>query len=274
MVKFTAFHKEIYCKMQRIALGIEYDGANYSGWQKQHHCPSIQTHLEKALSQIATVPISVICAGRTDARVHASGQIIHFDTPVLRQNIAWIKGVNTHLPHDIRVLWAKEVDSAFNARRSAISRRYCYVIVNRPISPGILRQGASWVREALDETLMQEGAQYLLGTHDFNAFRATQCQAKSSVRNVTAINVKRQGSNIIIDISANAFLHHMVRNITGTLLMVGQKKYPPVWVKEVLASKDRKAAGFTAPPQGLYLIKVCYPSHFEIPEHPCLPWFL
>lgn len=252
--------------MQRIALGIEYDGANYSGWQRQHHKPSVQEHLEKALSKVASHPVIVFCAGRTDAGVHASGQVVHFDTAAIRQDPAWTRGVNSHLPKDIRVCWSKKVASTFDARRSALSRRYYFVIVNRPVPPGILHNAMTWVLPTLDVALMQEGAKYLLGEHDFSAFRASQCQAKSAVRTMHAIDVTRTENDLILlDVTANAFLQHMVRNIAGTLIAVGQKKYPPSWIAEVLASKDRRKAGITAPPQGLYLVKVNYPSCFEIP---------
>lgn len=260
--------------MQRIALGIEYSGANYAGWQRQHSQPSVQEHLEKAISKVASHLISVVCAGRTDAGVHASAQVVHFDTISIRNELAWIRGVNTYLPHDIRVLWSKSVSNEFNARRSATSRRYCYIIANRVIKPGIMHQAMTWIFGFLDVSSMQEGAHYLLGHHDFSSFRATQCQANSPYRTIHSINVSRQGENIIIDITANAFLHHMVRNIVGTLIAVGQNKQKPLWVQEVLLAKDRRHAGYTAPPEGLYLANVNYPTYFEIPSQNHLPWFL
>lgn len=259
--------------MQRIALGIEYNGANYAGWQRQHHKPSIQQHVESALVKVANHPVSVCCAGRTDAGVHASSQVVHFDTPALRQPVAWIRGVNTFLPKDIRVCWVKNVSSMFNARRSALYRRYCYLIVNRSTSPGILHQGMTWIRPSLDVNLMQTGAQFLIGSQDFAAFRAAQCQSKSSVRTVHKLEVIRQGDLILLDIVANAFLHHMVRNIAGTLIAVGTKKRPPSWVGDVLKSKDRAFAGVTAPAQGLYLVEVSYPAEYDIPSVGRYPWF-
>lgn len=259
--------------MQRIALGIEYDGANYSGWQRQRHKSSIQEQLEKAISVIANDVTPIFCAGRTDAGVHASGQVIHFDVNREREDHVWIRGVNAHLPADIRVLWSKRVINTFDARRSALSRRYCFIIINRSVSPGILNRSMTWVMASLDVTLMQEGAQYLLGNHDFSAFRAAQCQAKSAIRTLHSLKVQRYNEYVVIDITANAFLHHMVRNIAGSLIAVGQKKYTPRWIEEVLHSKDRRCAGITAPPHGLYLVQVNYPDHFEIPTDATSFWF-
>lgn len=259
--------------MQRIALGIEYNGANYSGWQKQHHKPSIQEHIEFALFKIANHAIAVCCAGRTDAGVHASSQVIHFDTSAIRDDIAWIRGVNTYLPRDIRVCWVKKVPAHFNARRSALYRRYGYIILNRKAAPGIVHQGMTWILPSLDVHLMQQGAQYLVGTKDFAAFRAAQCQAKSSIRTVHKLTVTRQGDLIILDVIANAFLHHMVRNIAGTLIAVGLKKEPIEWVEGVLNSKERAQAGVTASPHGLYLMEVGYPDEFDIPSKGNYPWF-
>jgi tRNA pseudouridine38-40 synthase len=261
--------------MQRIALGIEYNGANYAGWQRQRHSPSIQAHIESALSKIAAHPVAVFCAGRTDAGVHASGQVLHFDTPSARPLIAWVRGVNAYLPSDIRVLWVKPVSSDFDARKSALSRRYCYIIANQPVSPGIMHKTITWVLSPLDAPLMQTGANFLLGNHDFSSFRAAQCQAKSPVRTLHDITITRKNEQIIVDVTANAFLHHMVRNIVGTLISVGQKKYPCAWIQDVLHAKDRRAAGLTAPSNGLYLVKVSYPDKFEIPLSTAFssPWF-
>lgn len=259
--------------MQRIALGIEYDGANYSGWQRQQHHASVQALLEKAIAKIASHPIEVICAGRTDAGVHASGQVVHFDTSANRPEFAWIRGVNNYLPRDIRVCWGKSVDSSFNARKSALSRRYCYIILNRPVRPGILHHAVTWMLPPLDVAAMQKGAQHLLGTHDFTTFRASGCQAKTATRTLSQIHLMRRGDQIILDVTANAFLHHMVRNITGSLLEVGQNKQSPEWIAEILQARDRRRAGITAPPQGLYLIKVNYPDNYPIPSDVRLPWF-
>ncbi|MFI4937048.1 MAG: tRNA pseudouridine(38-40) synthase TruA [Candidatus Berkiellales bacterium] len=260
--------------MNRIVLGVEYHGANYAGWQRQHHRPSIQAILEKAVAKVADHPIALYCAGRTDAGVHATGQVVHFDTTAERPQIAWIRGVNANLPADIRVWWSRNVTDEFHARRSALSRRYFFVIFNRSISPGVLHRSVTWVRSPLNETLMQQGATYLLGKHDFTSFRTTQCQAKSPVRTIFDINVFRRKDKIILNISANAFLHHMVRNIAGTLIQIGQQKQPPSWVEEVLTAKNRQAAGITAPASGLYLAEVHYPSQFDIPFNDTPLWFL
>ncbi len=259
--------------MQRIALGIEYDGANYSGWQRQHHSPSIQAAVESAIAKVANHEVATICAGRTDAGVHAFGQVIHFDTSADRADFAWQRGVNTYLPKDIRVLWCKGVPSEFDARRSALSRRYCYVITNRNVRPGIMHKAISWVFGELCVDSMQKGAAYLEGNHDFASFRGSHCQSKTSIRNIHSIEVTRRGENILLDVKANAFLHHMVRNIAGSLIAVGQGKYPPIWVNEVLQAKDRRAAGIMAAPHGLYLLEVSYPDKFDLPKVPSLPWF-
>ncbi|MBI2790426.1 MAG: tRNA pseudouridine(38-40) synthase TruA [Gammaproteobacteria bacterium] len=260
--------------MQRIALGIEYDGSNYFGWQRQQHQPSIQAHVEFALSKVAAHPISVFCAGRTDAGVHAFGQVIHFDTQATRPEFAWLRGVNTYLPKDIRVMWCKLVESEFDARKSALWRRYCYVINNRSVCPGILNKAITWVLGELETSLMQIGAKHLIGSHDFSSFRGTHCQAKTATRTIHNIEIIRRKDTIIIDVKANAFLHHMVRNIVGTLIVVGQRKSPPEWIREVLHAKDRRAAGVMAPANGLYLVDVGYPTNFSLPKATSFPWFL
>lgn len=260
--------------MQRIALGLEYNGASYSGWQRQNHRPSIQAHLESAVAKIANHPSLVFCAGRTDAGVHACGQVVHFDTPSIRPEVAWVRGINSYLPKDIRVHWSRSVSAEFDARKSAFFRRYCYIIVNRKTRPGIMHEAMTWVLEPLDVDAMYKGAQYLLGKHDFSSFRATQCQAKTPIRTIQAVKVFRKGEHIILDITANAFLHHMVRNIVGTLIKVGQNQYPATWIAEVLAAKDRRSAGVTASPHGLYLVDVGYPNEFKIPATSIQPWFL
>lgn len=258
----------------RMAMGLEYDGTHYFGWQRQkNHC-SIQASLEKAISFVANEPILTACAGRTDAKVHACAQVVHFDTVAIRSEHAWIRGVNTHLSHDIRVKWIKEVPSHFDARKSALSRRYRYVLINDTVSPSILRHAAAWVHQKLDITCMQQAANYLLGTHDFSAFRGSQCQAKTPIRTILEIQLFSLRGNIILDIMANAFLHHMVRNIMGSLILVGQQKVPPEWMAEVLDSRERTRAGMMAPPQGLYLCQVNYPDHFNLPNQPIRAWFL
>ncbi|MDD1782502.1 tRNA pseudouridine(38-40) synthase TruA [Enterovibrio sp. ZSDZ35] len=258
----------------RIALGVEYDGSKYYGWQRQREVPSVQEHLEKALSKIANQPIEVQCAGRTDAGVHGTGQVVHFDVEGSRPLRAWTMGVNTHLPDNIAVRWAKEVPDEFHARFSATARRYRYVIYNNNLRPGILRHGVSHYHCDLDETLMHEAGQYLLGENDFTSFRAAQCQSNTPWRNIHHLNVTRQGRFVIIDIKANAFVHHMVRNITGSLIAVGSKEQKPEWVKWLLDVKDRNLAAATAKAEGLYLVEVDYPAEFDLPSSPVGPLFL
>lgn len=260
--------------MQRIALGLEYNGANYSGWQRQNHRPSIQAQVETAIAKIADHIAPVFCAGRTDAGVHAYGQVLHFDTFSKRPEIAWVRGINSYLPKDIRVLWSKPVSMDFDARKSAFSRRYCYVIENRKTSPGILHDAITWILEPLDVTAMHKGSQFLLGQHDFSSFRAAGCQAKTPVRTIHDIKVYCKGERIILDITANAFLHHMVRNIVGTLIQVGRQQHPEGWIAEVLQAKDRRQAGMTAAANGLYLVDVCYSNKFFLPPFSHAPWFL
>lgn len=258
----------------RIALGVEYDGAQYFGWQRQREVPSVQEHLEKALSKIANAPIEVQCAGRTDAGVHGTGQVVHFDVSCDRPMRAWTMGVNTHLPDSIAVRWAKEVPDEFHARFTATARRYRYIIFNNALRPGILRHGVSHYHGDLDETLMHEAGQYLLGENDFTSFRAAQCQSNSPWRNIHHLNVTRQGAFVIIDIKANAFVHHMVRNITGSLIAVGLKEQKPEWVKWLLEAKDRNLAAATAKAEGLYLVEVDYPAEYALPSSPAGPLFL
>ena len=257
----------------RIALGISYTGTQYKGWQYQPGLPTLQGFVEAALSEIAKHPIQVTCAGRTDFGVHAFGQIVHFDTGVSRPLEAWTRGTNTYLPSDIRVHWAKEVPSDFNARRSAVKRRYGYVILNAPIAPAVLRNHVTWVYTALDVNKMQTASQALLGEHDFSAFRGKHCQAKSPIRHLSHISCQRQGHYLLLTVEANAFLHHMVRNIAGVLMAIGQGKEPIDWAQHVLASKSRCEAGITAPSQGLYLEKVHYPEKFDLPNFTEVPWY-
>jgi tRNA pseudouridine38-40 synthase len=258
--------------MQRIALGIEYDGSRYSGWQRQTKAPSVQATIENALSKVADEAITVFCAGRTDAGVHAYGQVIHFDTASLRNHLAWVRGANTYLPKDIRVLWCKEVPGDFDARRSAFARQYRYVIYNREISPGIMHQGKTWVFAKLNIQVMQEALHCLLGEHDFTSFRAAECQAKTAIRCITHVDINQMNHYITISITANAFLHHMVRNIVGTLVQIGKGNYAPDWMNTVLQAKDRRKAGMTAPPNGLYLERVSYDAKFELPSQTITPW--
>ncbi|MBV1951876.1 MAG: tRNA pseudouridine(38-40) synthase TruA [Cycloclasticus sp.] len=249
----------------RIACGVEYDGTRYHGWQRQASTDlTVQEKVEKAISQLANHPVSIICAGRTDAGVHAFEQVIHFETDTRRNEHAWVFGTNAHLPADIRLVWITEVDDSFHARYSAAARYYRYEILNRPIKSALRRDHVTTVFHPLNAELMQQGADFLVGQHDFSSFRASGCQAKSPVKKMHSIVIKRRGEQIIIDIIANAFLHHMVRNIVGTLLPVGRLEKPPEWVEDVLKAADRRQAGVTAVPNGLYFKGVYYPKKFGI----------
>jgi tRNA pseudouridine38-40 synthase len=253
--------------IRRIAAAVEYNGSGYHGFQVQKHdTNTVQEHLQQALSAVAAEEIKLVCAGRTDAGVHASNQIIHFDTSVYRPDKAWIKGVNTNLPRDIRVHWANEVPGRFHARFSATSRRYRYLICDRAVAPGIMLDQLSWSRYGLDLALMKQGAQCLIGEHDFTSFRASQCQAKTAVRTIERIDFCRyQDSILVMEIQASAFLYHMVRNIAGVLMAVGRGKHPVSWVAEVLAQRDRRVAEATAPAAGLYFVAANYPAEFQLP---------
>ena len=234
----------------------------------------MQEALEAALGEIAGEPIRTICAGRTDTGVHGFGQVVHFDDPAGRSPKAWVMGTNRHLPDDIRVHWAKDVGETFHARFSATARRYRYVICNSPIRPALLAGTVSWWRHSLDLDLMNQAAACLIGERDFSAFRAASCQAASPNRCVTSCEVTRRGDYVIVDISANAFLHHMVRNIVGSLLSVGSKSHPIEWLEQVLAGRDRTKAAETAPADGLYLVSVTYPDEFCLPATPEGPTLL
>lgn len=260
----------------RIALGVEYDGTRYHGFQRQlSGVPTIQEALEVALMRVAGgQTVSLRCAGRTDTSVHASGQVVHFDSSVERSLFTWVMGANANLPSDISVTWACMVPDHFDARFSAVARRYRYVIYNDPVRPAHLSTALTWNHRPLDMARMQEAARYLVGTHDFSAFRANQCQAKSPIKTVHHLELQRQGQLIVLDIRASAFLHHMVRNIAGVLMAIGAGERPIQWAQEVLASRQRKMGGVTAHPYGLYLVHVEYPPEFELPQRPLGPHFL
>ena len=258
----------------RYALGVQYDGKNYCGWQRQKHSPSVQEELEKALSKIADEPIEVVCAGRTDTGVNATNQIVHFETTKQRKDVAWTLGVNTNLPSDIAIAWVKQVPEEFHARFSATSRRYRYVIYNAPFRPAILTSGLSFVHDPLDDKLMHKAAQALVGTHDFTSFRTVHCQAPSPIRTIEHINVQRIQDYIVIDVKGNAFLHHMIRNIAGSLIRVGKQQESVEWMTDVLQAKNRCVAGMTAAAVGLYFVDVTYPETFNLPTRPLGPLFL
>lgn len=258
----------------KIALGIEYDGSRYFGWQKQESVVSVQQKLEQALSIVANAPCEVFCAGRTDAGVHATGQVIHFETEANRPLQSWCLGGNAHLPTDIAIKWAVTVDPEFHARFSATARRYRYIIYNKQLRSAILPQGISHYYLPLDHHSMHIAAQALLGEHDFSSFRASKCQSHTPWRNIHHLNVYRQQDFVIIDIQANAFVHHMVRNIVGSLIEVGTGNKPIEWIAWLLAQQDRRIAAPTAKAEGLYLVDVHYPAHFNIPKTCLGPLFL
>ena len=250
---------------RRLALGLEYDGTAYNGWQIQPHAPSIQESLNRAASAVADAPVECVGAGRTDTGVHATGQVAHFDTFADRSERSWLLGINSNLPADINAVWVAAVPNDFHARFSARSRSYRYMILNRPVRSSLHRHRAWWVRRPLDADRMHKAAQALLGKHDFSSFRASTCQSHSPVRTVTEIGVSREGDWLSVVCSANAFLHHMVRNLVGSLVRIGLGEADIEWMAELLAAKDRKVSGITAPAAGLTLTAVGYPD-FSLPD--------
>jgi len=249
----------------RVAALLEYDGSAYAGWQSQAHAKSLQDTVEAALAFVAGAPVAAVCAGRTDAGVHALGQVIHFDTAARRTPRAWVLGANTRLPADISLQWAGEVAADFHARHTALRRIYRYHILNRSARSALAAGRATWIHRPLDVDAMRTAAQSLLGEHDFSAFRSIECQSKSSRRRVERISVEQDRDSVCIEISANAYLHHMVRNIVGTLLEVQSERDPPGAMRRILESRDRRLAGATAPAAGLYLCRVEYPVAHAIP---------
>lgn len=249
----------------RIALGLEYDGAHFCGWQTQPSACGVQDHLEAALAHIACERVETVCAGRTDAGVHALGQVVHFDTLAARPESAWVRGVNALLRAGLAVLWAREVPDAFHARYAALNRCYRYVLLNRAVRPATGHGRVGWFHPPLDLERMREAARLLIGEHDFSAFRSSECQARSPVRELRRFAIERRGDCLIFDLCANAFLQHMVRNLVGTLIYVGKGAHEPEWVAHVLSSRDRGLAAPTFDPSGLYLAHVEYDAAWGLP---------
>ncbi|WOS39554.1 tRNA pseudouridine(38-40) synthase TruA [Xanthomonas rydalmerensis] len=252
----------------RYALGVEYDGSEFQGWQQlgESGGPSVQATLQAALSSVADAPVSVVCAGRTDAGVHGECQVVHFDCAAPRPARGWMLGATARLPPSVCVRWCVPVADDFHARFSARARRYRYRLLNRQVRPALYRQTLSWERRPLQAEAMHAAAQALLGEQDFSAFRSVQCQALHARRELQSIAVSRSGELVEIQVQANAFLHHMVRNIVGSLVMVGTGEKPASWIGELLAGRDRRVAGPTAPPQGLVFVGPLYPAHWTLPD--------
>ncbi len=254
----------------RIALGVEYDGTDFLGWQIQRQEPTVQSTLERALSKVAAAPVSVVCAGRTDTGVHAQCQVVHFDTLAQRSEHAWLAGTNSILPKSIALLWARPVSDDFHARFAAQARRYRYQILNRNVRPALAARYVTWERQELDVARMQQAAQCLIGQHDFSAFRTSACQAKSPIRVVQDIVVGRIAEQIHVEIQANAFLHHMVRNIVGSLIRIGRGEHDPAWMAQLLDGRDRNLAAPTAPAAGLTFLHPLYNVQCGLPAKVCL----
>lgn len=261
--------------MPRIAIGVEYDGSRYHGWQTQKDgVLTVQETLETALGRVADQPLQLVCAGRTDAGVHATGQIAHFDTSADRPLKAWVYGANSNLPDDICVRWAQPVDDTFHARFKAQSRCYRYVILNHPIRPALFSRQMTWNYRPLDLAAMWRASRALLGTHDFSSYRGVHCQAKSPVKTVQRLDLCQQDGIIVMEIQADAFLMHMVRNIAGVLMAIGAGRQPESWCRDVLEARDRTQGGVTAPPYGLYLVGIEYPECYHLPAPVYGPWWL
>lgn len=250
----------------RIALGIEYDGSAFAGWQSQPHRRTVQDVLEAALAEVAGTPVRTFCAGRTDAGVHAVGQVVHFDTDVQRPETAWVRGVNANLPAAVAVRWATPVEADFHARFCAQSRTYCYLLLNRPVRAALLHGRVGWFHLPLDLEAMVAASNCLVGENDFSAFRAAECQAKSPTKIVQRISIRQENDVICFEITANAFLHHMVRNIVGSLIYVGKRRHPPEWMAEILAGRDRSRAAPTFDAAGLYFVGADYDERWRLPR--------
>ncbi len=264
--------------MKRIVLGVEYDGTSWRGWQTQPDGHTVQDRLEAALKAFSQRNIATTCAGRTDAGVHAMEQVVHFDTALDRPLFSWVRGVNAHMPRSIAVRWAAEVlpdgDELFHARHSARARTYHYVIHNHAVRSPLLQGRAGWVFRPLEVERMRAASCYLLGEHDFSAFRAAECQAKSPVKTMHGIGIERRGDLLVFSLRANAFLHHMVRNIVGSLILTGTGMREPEWMNEILQGKDRRLAAPTFMPDGLYLARIDYDAKWNLPqqEQPAFSW--
>jgi tRNA pseudouridine38-40 synthase len=250
----------------RLALGISYNGQAYEGWQSQPSGRTVQDRLEHALTQFAAQPVTAVCAGRTDAGVHALMQVVHFDTTLEREDFSWVRGTNRFLPPDIAVQWAQPVPDAFHSRACATARRYAHVVLESPVRPSVDAGRVGWVFRPLDEVAMQEAASLLIGQHDFTSFRASACQAKSPVKTISRIEISRKGAYWRFEFQADAFLHHMIRNIMGCLLQVGQGHQEPQWMGQVLAARDRDAAAPTFSPDGLYFLGPIYGLEWNLPS--------
>lgn len=257
----------------RIALGLSYSGTAYEGWQSQLSGKTVQDQLEKALGKFAAQPLRTLCAGRTDAGVHALMQVVHFDTPLQRELPSWVRGTNAFLPRDIAVQWAREVPAEFHCRGSAISRRYAYVLLESPVRPSVEASRVGWVYRPMDAAAIRAAIPHLLGEHDFSSFRAAQCQAKTPVKTITRIDVSQRAGYWRFEFEANAFLHHMIRNIMGCLIAIGQGQHPPGWLAEVLAARRRDVAAPTFSPDGLYFLGPRYEARYGLPERtPAYDW--
>ena len=250
----------------RLALGVSYHGGAYQGWQSQASGQTVQDKLEGALSQLAAERIGILCAGRTDAGVHAHMQVVHFDTSAARRLVSWVRGTNALLPRDIGVQWAQEVPHAFHCRSAALSRCYTYVVLESPVRPSVDQGRVGWVMHPLNLSAMQDACHPLIGEHDFSSFRAAACQALSPVKNLMRIGISRQGRFWHFEFEASAFLHHMVRNIMGCLISIGKGRHPPTWMEQVLQARSRAAAAPTFPPDGLYFLGPRYEAHWGLPE--------
>ncbi len=250
----------------RYAMGVEYEGTDFFGWQKLPHARTLQAEVEAALSFVADAPLEVVCAGRTDAGVHARCQVVHFDSAAARTPRGWTLGANSRLPPQIAARWCVPVPDDFHARYAARARRYRYRLVNRPVRAALERRFAAWERLPLDAEAMHRAAQALVGEHDFEAFRTVHCQSPHARRDLQEVRVRRDGEEVTVEVQANAFLHHMVRNLVGSLLLVGRGERPEGWIAEVLAGRDRRVAGPTAPAEGLIFLGPKYPPHWPVPQ--------